>query len=84
MAATLRGMMSELFQIPGAAQTPEEIETALARSGADASLAAEVKAALGQCDALRYGRDQSGAERLRPQLLQTVERLMQAPRWVSA
>jgi hypothetical protein len=84
MAATLRGMMSELFQIPGAAQTPEEIETALARSGADASLAAEVKVLLGQCDALRYGRDHSGAEGLRAPLLQTVERVMQAPRWVSA
>ena len=84
MAATLRGMMSELFQIHGAAQTPDEIETALARSGADVSLAAQVKALLGECDALRYGRDHSDAERLRAQLLQSVERLMQAPRWVSA
>ena len=84
MASTLRGMMSELFQIPGAAQTPEEIETALARSGADVAIAAEVKALLGKCDALRYGRDSSGAERLRAQLLHSVEALMQSPRWVSA
>ena len=84
MAATLRGMMSELFQIPGAAQTPEEIEGALARSGADPSLAAQVKTLLGQCDTLRYGRDSSGAERLHPQLLQSVEGLMQSPRWISA
>jgi hypothetical protein len=84
MAATLRGMIAELFQIPGAAQTPEEIETALARSGADASLAAQVKTVLGQCDELRYGRDSSGGERLRAQLLQSVDRVMQSPRWVSA
>lgn len=84
MASTLRGMMSELFQISGAAQTPEEIETALARSGADASLAAQVKAVLGQCEALRYGRDSSGAGPMRAQLLQSVEGLMQSPRWISA
>ena len=84
MAATLRNMMADLFQIPAAAQTPEEVEAALARSGADASLAAQVKTVLGQCDALRYGRDTSGAERLRAQLLQSVESLMQSPRWVSA
>ena len=84
MASALRGMMSELFQIPAAAQTPEEIETALARSGADVSLATQVKTLLGQCDALRYGRDSPGAERLRAQLQQSVERLMQAPRWVTA
>jgi hypothetical protein len=84
MASALRGMASELFQIPGAAQTPEEIEAALARSGADASLAAQVKTVLGQCDDLRYGKDSSGGQRLRAQLLQSVERVMQAPRWVSA
>ncbi|HET7681509.1 MAG TPA: hypothetical protein VFK79_15400 [Xanthobacteraceae bacterium] len=84
MASTLRGMISELFQIPGAAQTPEEIGTALARAGADVTLAAQVKGLLGQCDELRYGRDSSGAERLRAQLLQSVEALMQSPRWVSA
>jgi hypothetical protein len=84
MASSLRSMMSELFQIPGQAQTPEEIEAALARSGADMSLAAEVKTLLGECEALRYGRDGSGAERPRAQLLQSVERLMQAPHWVSA
>jgi hypothetical protein len=84
MAATLRNMMAHLYQIPGAAQTPEEIETALARSGADPSLAAQVKTVLGQCDDLRYGRDASGGQRLRAQLLQSVERVMQSPRWVSA
>jgi len=83
MAASLRGMMSELFQIPAAAQTPEEIETALARSGADASLAYEVKTLLGQCDGLRYGRDASTGQP-RAQMLQAVERLMLSPRWVAA
>lgn len=84
IAGTLRGMMSELYQIPGAAQTPEEIETALRRSGADAPLAAQVKALLGQCDTLRYGRDSSGTERVRAQLLQSAESLMRSPRWASA
>lgn len=83
MASTLRGMMSELFQISGAAQTPEEIETALARSGANTALSAQVKTVLEECEALRYGRDSSGGQRLRAQLLQSVERLMQSPRWVS-
>ncbi len=84
MASALRGMVAELFQIPGAAQTPEEIEAALARSGADASLAAQVKTVLAQCDDLRYGKDSVGGHRLRAQLLQSVERVMQSPRWVLA
>lgn len=84
MAAALRGMVGELFQISGPAQTPEEIEIALARSGADTSLAAQVKTLLSQCDGLRYGRDSSAGQRLRAQLLETTERLMQSPRWVSA
>jgi hypothetical protein len=84
LASSLRGMLSDLFQIPGAAQTPEEIEQALARSGADRSLAAQVKTLLGQCDALRYGRDDAGAAARRAQMLQSVEGLMQSPRWVSA
>jgi hypothetical protein len=84
MAATLRGMVGELFQIPGAAQTPQEIETALARSGADAPLAAQVKTLLSQCDDLRYGRDSSAGQRLRAQLLETMEHVMQSPRWLSA
>jgi hypothetical protein len=84
LASSLRGMLSDLFQIPGAAQTPEEIEQALARSGADKSLAAQAKTLLGQCDALRYGRDDAGAGARRTQMLQSVEGLMQSPRWVSA
>jgi hypothetical protein len=83
MAAILRGMMSDLFQISGAAQTPEEIEAALTRSGAEPSLSAEVRTLLGQCDDVRYGRDNS-AERPRAPLLQAMERLMRSPRWVSA
>ena len=83
MAAVLRGMMSDLFQISGTAQTPEEIETALTRSGAEPSLSAEVRTLLGQCDDVRYGRDNS-ADRPRAPLLQAMERLMRSPRWVSA
>lgn len=84
MASTLRGMISELFQIPSAAQTPDEIEMALARSGADVAVAAQVKALLSQCDVLRYGRDSSAADRQRAHLLQSVESLMRSTRWVSA
>jgi hypothetical protein len=84
MAATLRGMVGDLFQIPGAAQTPEEIETVVARSGADAALAAQVKTVLGRCDDLRYGRESSARPELRAQLLETMEHLMQSPRWISA
>ncbi len=84
MAASLRGMMADLFQIPAASQTPEEIEAAAVRSGADAGLAGQVKTLLGQCDEVRYGRDGAGANRPRAQMMQAVEGLMQAPRWVSA
>jgi hypothetical protein len=77
-------MVGELFQIPGEAQTPDEIEDALQRSGADASLAAQVKTALAQCDDIRYGRDAPGSAGLRAQLQESVERLMQSPRWVAA
>lgn len=83
LASSLRNMMAELFQIHAAAQTPEEIEQALTRSGADTSLAAQVKNLLGQCEALRYGRDNASGPQ-RSQLLQSVESLMQSPRWVSA
>jgi hypothetical protein len=84
MAAALRGMVGDLFQIPSAAQTPDEIEAALTRSGADTALAAQVRTLLGQCDDLRYGRDSSAGPRLRTQLLETMDRVMQSPRWVSA
>ena len=84
IAANLRSMVAQLFQIPAAAQTPEELQAAFARSGADPTLAAEVTDMLSQCDELRYGRDTSAGQRLRTQLIQSAERLMQSPRWVSA
>jgi len=84
LASALRGMVGELFQIPGAAQTPEEVEHALQRSGADTALAAQVKTALAQCDDIRYGREAPGGAGLRAQLQETVERLMRSPRWVAA
>jgi hypothetical protein len=84
IAANLRSMLAQLFQIPAAAQTPQELETSLARSGANPNLAAEVTNVLGQCEELRYGRDSSAGQTLRTQLMQSAERLMQSPSWVLA
>jgi hypothetical protein len=84
MALAVRDLLTELYQIPAAALTPEEIEEALGLSGADARLIAQVKVVLTQCDELRYGRDAAGSQGLRAQLQQTVERLMQSPQLLSA
>jgi hypothetical protein len=84
MASALRRLVTDLFQIPGASLTPEEIEAALARSGADSGLTAQIKTVLTQCDELRYGKDSGAGAGLRAQLLQAVERVMQSPQLLSA
>ena len=84
MAAAVRGLLTQLYQIPGACLTPEEIEAALVRSGADMRLITQVKTVLAQCDDLRYGKDTAGGQGLRAQLLQAVERVMQSPQLLSA
>jgi hypothetical protein len=83
MAAAVRSLMAELFQVPGAALTPEEMETALAQSGVDKPVIAQIKSVLAQCDRLRYGTQASGPAP-RGDLLQAVERVMQAPQLLSA
>ena len=84
MASTLRVMAGQLFDIPGAAQTPDEIEASLKHAGADASLATQTKTVLARCDELRYGKEGASGPRMKAQLLDAAERLMQSPRWISA
>jgi hypothetical protein len=84
IASTLRALVAELYQIPGAALTPEEIETAMTRAGANPLLATQTKSVLAQCDQLRYGKPSSGAASLRETVLQAAERVMQSPQLVAA
>ncbi len=84
MAAAVRGLITELFQVPGASLTPEEIEAALARSGADSRLTTQIKTILTQCDEVRYGKDSGDGSGLRAQLLQAIEQVMQSPQLLSA
>jgi hypothetical protein len=84
MAAAVRRLVTDLFQIPGASLTPEEIEAALARSGTDSRLVSQIKTVLVQCDDLRYGKNSGAGPGLRAQLLQAVERVMQSPQLLSA
>jgi hypothetical protein len=84
MATAVRGLVTELYQIPATSLTPEEIETALMQEGADPGLIAQIKTILARCEELRYGKDTDGASGLRGQLMQAVERIMQSPQLLSA
>jgi hypothetical protein len=84
MAAAVRGLMSDLYQISGTALTPEEIEAALTRTGVDAQTVAQVKSILAQCDQLLYGKQSGGTPALRAQMQQSVERVILAPQLLSA
>jgi hypothetical protein len=84
MATAVRGLVMELYQIPAASLTPQEIEAALMEGGADMGLIAQIKTVLARCEDLRYGKDSSAGSGLREQLLQAVERVMQSPQLLSA
>jgi hypothetical protein len=84
MAAAVRGLVTELYQIPATSLTPEEIETALIQEGADPGLIVQIKTILARCEELCYGKNSDGAPGLRSQLMQAVERIMQSPQLLSA
>lgn len=84
IAAALRGLVAQIFQVPAAALTPDEIESALARADVNPALAADIKNVLTQCEQLQYGKDADGAKRPRTQLLPAAEQIMRSPLLVVA
>jgi hypothetical protein len=84
MAAAVRAVVAELYQIPAASLTPQEIEAALMKDGVDMGLIAQIKTILARCEDLRYGKDSNPESGLRGQLLQAAETLMQSPQLLSA
>ncbi|MEA2977993.1 MAG: hypothetical protein QOF19_3513 [Alphaproteobacteria bacterium] len=84
MAAAVRAVIAELYQIPAASLTPQEIEAALMKDGVDIGLIAQIKTILARCEDLRYGKDSNPESGMRGQLLQAAETLMQSPQLLSA
>ncbi len=79
IAGVLREFVEQMLQTPAVGLTAQEAEAALVQSGIDAPLSAEFKAALTQCDELRYGKEPVAEEGLRERILQTAERLIRSP-----